>query len=260
MHGPAPLHSHEVEQVFFFRAPFDRRQVRDEGPCATAIYGLRGGFRAAGGLGRVPPCVGKELVQVGLWAISELSGGGELKERGREGALGCDSQEAGPARHPGGDGRRPQQARHGSGAMACKEAQELHGLAPKPAADLNPDDNQAAASGVAKFGVRLMPLAECRICQDVGARVCLTKTCEGGYNSGIDGELGSMPKREAVRDNLDAPLVGDGHVEVDVASNSRPLSLHVGGKEAAHHTADEAAEQAPAHADRSCPITAADMA
>ena len=36
-----------------------------------------------------------------------------------------------------------------------------------------------------------------------------------------------MPKREAVRDNLDAPLVGDGHVEVhvgeaDVASNSRP--------------------------------------
>eukprot|EP00439_Symbiodinium_sp_Y106_P028291 s5962_g3.t1 len=78
-------------------------QVRDEGPCATAIYGLRGGFRAAGGLGRVPPCVG------------------------------------------------PQQARHGSGAMARKEAQELHGLAPKPAADRNPDDNQAAASGVAKF-------------------------------------------------------------------------------------------------------------
>ena len=137
---------------FFFRAPFDRRQVRDEGPCATAIYGLRGGFRAAGGLGRVPPCVGKELVQVGLWAISELSGGGELKERGREGALGCDSQEAGPARHPGGDGRRPQQARHGSGAMACKEAQELHGLGPKPAADLNPDDNEAAASGVASSG------------------------------------------------------------------------------------------------------------
>ena len=169
-------------KVFFFLlAPFDRRQVRDEGPSATAIYGLRGGFRAAGGLGRVPPCVGKELVQVGLWAISELSGGGELKERGREGALGCDSQEAGPARHPGGDGRRPQQARHGSGAMACKEAQELHGLAPKPAADLNPDDNQAAASGVAKFGVRLMPLATCRICHratrlDVGARVCLTKT------------------------------------------------------------------------------------
>ena len=43
--------------VFFFLAPFDRRQVRDEGPCATAIYGLRGGFRAAGG---VPPSVGKE--------------------------------------------------------------------------------------------------------------------------------------------------------------------------------------------------------
>ena len=37
-------------------------------------------------------------MQVGLWAISELSGGGELKERGREGALGSDRQEAGPAR------------------------------------------------------------------------------------------------------------------------------------------------------------------
>ena len=116
--------------------------------------------------------------------------------------------------------------------MACKEAQELHGLAPKPAADLNPDDNQAAASGVAKFGVRLMPLAACCICHraarlDVGARVCLTKTCEGGNNSGIHGELGSMPKREAVRNDLNAPLIGDGHVEVhvgaaDVASNSRP--------------------------------------
>ena len=123
--------------------------------------------------------------------------------------------------------------------MACKEAQELHGLAPKPAADLNPDDNQAAASGVAKFGVRLMPLAACRICHpaarlDVGARVCLTKTCEGGNNSGIDGELGSIPKREAVRDNLDAPLIGDGHVEVhvgeaDVASADLPLPAALGG-------------------------------
>ena len=168
-------------------------------------------------------------MQVGLWAISELSGGGGAQgERPRRHGQGSDSEEAGPARHPGGDGRRPQQARHSSGAMACKEAQELHGLAAKPAAD----DNQAAASGVAKFGVRLMPLAACRICHraarlDVSARVCLTKTCEGGSNSGIDGELGSMPKREAVRDNLNALLIGDGHVEVyvgeaDVASNSCP--------------------------------------
>ena len=76
-------------------------------------------------------------MQVGLRAISELSGGGELTERGREGALGSDSQEAGPARNPSGDGQRPQQARDSSGPMKCKKAQELHGLATKPAADLN---------------------------------------------------------------------------------------------------------------------------
>ena len=43
-----------------------------------------------------------------------------------------------------------------------------------------------------------------------------------------------MPKREAVRDNLDAPLIGDGHVEVhvgeaDVASADLPLPAALGG-------------------------------
>ena len=63
------------------------------------------------------------------------------RERGREGALGGDSHEAGPAPPPSSDGRRPQQARDSSGPMACKKAQKLHNLAAKPAADLNPDDN-----------------------------------------------------------------------------------------------------------------------
>ena len=35
------------------------------------------------------------------------------------------------------------------------------------------------------------------------------------------------------------------------------LSLHVGGRDAAHQTADKAAEETPAH---SWPVTAADMA
>ena len=70
------------------------------------------GVRATG---RVPPRIGKELVQVRVWVISERSGGGNARrererekrerekrerERGREGALGGDSHEAGPAPPP----------------------------------------------------------------------------------------------------------------------------------------------------------------
>ena len=42
-------------------------------------------------------------MQLGLWAFSELGGGGELEERGRKGALSYDRQEPGPAHNPAGD-------------------------------------------------------------------------------------------------------------------------------------------------------------
>ena len=100
---------------------------------------------------------------------------GELKERGREGALGSDSQEAGPARNPCADGRRPQLPRDRSGPMARKKAQELHGLATKPAADLNPDVDKTAAPRAFELRVRSVPL-------------------------------------EAVSDDLNAPLIRDVHV------------------------------------------------
>ena len=50
--------SHELGfnvRVFFFRAPFDRRQVRDEGPFATATYGLQGGVLVSCRDLRLPP-------------------------------------------------------------------------------------------------------------------------------------------------------------------------------------------------------------
>ena len=203
--------------LFFFRAPFDRRQVRDEGPCATAIYGLRGGFRAAGGLGRVPPCVGKELVQVGLWAISELSGGGSSR---REAAK---ARWAATARRPD---QRVTQAATADGRSRRGTAAVQGGARaarPRPQTGRRPQSRRQPGGSVGRGQVPGTSHAACGVLHlsprsrlDVGARVCLTKTCERGNNSGIDGELGSMPKREAVRDDLDAPLVGDGHVEVHV--------------------------------------------
>ena len=43
----------------------------------------------------------------------------------------------------------------------------------------------------------------------------------GENDSGIDCELGSMPKLEAVRDNLEAPLIGDERLEVHVRERAQ---------------------------------------
>ena len=82
----------------------------------------------------VPACLGEKFVQLGLWAFSELGGGGELEERGRKGALSCDRQESGPARNPAGDRGRSGCGRNSRGLRSREQAQELHGLSAKPAA------------------------------------------------------------------------------------------------------------------------------
>ena len=56
--------------------------------CRSALHcsagAANGGHRL---LGVVPARLGEKFVQLGLWAFSELGGGGKLEERGRKGAL-----------------------------------------------------------------------------------------------------------------------------------------------------------------------------
>ena len=127
--------------TFFLTHLFNQREVRDEGPCADAPYIAA---PCAAGVGHsllcyIPARLGEELVQLGLWAFSELGSGRELKERGSKGALGCDCQEPGPARNPSGD-----RGRSAGTAVALCRASRLHGLSAKPAANLDTDNDEAA--------------------------------------------------------------------------------------------------------------------
>ena len=158
---------------------------------------------------------------------------GDLKERGSEGALGSDGQAAGLARNPSGPGP---QATTGAGQQWPGGLQEGAGAA-RPRRQTGhrlqsrrqPDGSVGRGQVVVSLVARRVGHSAARL--DVGARVCLAlMTCEGGNNSGIDCELGSMPKQEPLRDNLNAPFIGDGHIgvhlgEADVASDPRPRLL-----------------------------------
>ena len=91
-------------------------------------------------------------MQLGLWAFSELGSGREL-ERGSKGALGCDCQEPGPARNPSGDRGRSRCGRDRRRLMSREQAQELHGLSAKPAANLDTDNDEAAPPRSGEFWV-----------------------------------------------------------------------------------------------------------
>ena len=134
-------------------------------------------------------------MQLELWAFSELGSGRELKERGSKGALGCDCQEPGPARNPSGDRGRSRCGRDRRRLMSREQAQELHGLSAKPAANLDTDNDEAAPPRSGEFWVGVVSLP-----------------------------VGPVPEGETVRDNFDAPRVSDRHIDIhvceaDVAGN-----------------------------------------
>jgi len=78
--------------------------------------------------------------------------------------------------------------------VSCEEAQQQYGLGTEPAANLKPNDNQAAAPCMLELGVGLMPLAPGRCGDgdprlDIGIRVGLAAPCGGADDGGVQGEL-----------------------------------------------------------------------
>ena len=137
-------------------------------------------------------------MQLGLWAFSELGSGRELKERGSKGALGCDCQEPGPARNPSGDRGRSRCGRDRRRFMSREQAQELHGLSAKPAANLDTDNDEAAPPCPGEFWVGVVSLPvrggrDSAAWLDIGAGVGLTEPRKWRHDSGIEGELGPVP-------------------------------------------------------------------
>eukprot|EP00439_Symbiodinium_sp_Y106_P086980 s2122_g37.t1 len=95
------------------------------------------------------------------------------------------------------------------------------GLSVEPAASLGAEDDKAASSGAAEFGVSAVTLApgssiDCAAWQGVCAGVGLASWCEGGHDCCVKGELGPVPQGETIGDDLDAMFISDGHVEVHV--------------------------------------------
>jgi len=91
---------------------------------------------------------------------------------------------------------------------------------------LEADKDEAASPGAGELWVGLMSLvASCIIGSaaglDIGARVGLAKRRHGRHDGGIEGDLGPVPKGEAVRDNLDAPCIGYRHIEAQAGRYER---------------------------------------
>ena len=99
-------------------------------------------------------------MQVGHGSGAEPLSGRQLQHRGRQHALGCDGQEFGPARNPGGDSGRSGGGGDRLGPVSREQVQELHRLGAEPAANLDADNtDEAAPQGACQLRVALMSRA-----------------------------------------------------------------------------------------------------
>ena len=120
--------------------------------------------------------------------------------------MGCDGQESGPARNPGGGDRL--------GPVSREQAQKRHRLGVELAAN-----DEAAPPRACELRVGLMSLTARCSCSsesaaglDIGAWVGVAEPRQGRRDRGVECKLGPVPQEEAVRDNLDAPCIGYRHV------------------------------------------------
>ena len=133
----------------------------------------------------------------------------------------------------------------GAGAMPCQEAQELDCLSVEPAASLGAEDEKAASSGAAEFGVSAVTLAPgssivCAAWQGVCAGAGFA-SLKGGPDCCVKGELGPVQQGETIGDDLDAPFISDRHVEVHVCQPDSGRPWHrLRGKRARRHAREAA--------------------
>ena len=152
----------------------------------------------------------------------QLGSGRELEQGTRVGALGRDSEQCSPPCDPGGLRSRSEVCRHGGGPLTGEQAQQRRSLCAKAAADLDADDDEAAATRPRELRVGVASLASGGIVNGpaglrVGARVWVAGAGDRRDYGGVEGELGPMPQWEAVGDDLDAPPVRDRDLDIHVS-------------------------------------------
>ena len=215
---------------FFFRAPF---RLLSAVP-VHEYNGLRAGsgrWQAACEQGAASAC-GEDLVEVGHHSrLAIVSTRRQLEQRRREGAHGGDSQDAGPALDPSCTCSSPERRREAGRTVSCQVAEEGGSFRSEAPAYLDPNNDEARPSRARELGVSLSPFAagggvDGSARAGVGARLRLAGARDRADDCGIERELRSVPERQAVGDDLDAPRVAhrdvDVHVSVpDVACNAR---------------------------------------
>ena len=173
--------------------------------------------------GVVPAAISQELMQRRRCLLPvQLGSGRELEQGTRVGALGRDSEQCSPPCDPGGLRSRSEVCRHGGGTLTGEQAQQHRSLCHKAAADLDADDDEAAATRPRELRVGVASLASGGIVNGpaglrVGARVGVAGAGDRRDYGGVEGELGPMPQWEAVGDDLDAPPVRDRDLDIHVS-------------------------------------------
>ena len=153
----------------------------------------------------------------------------QLEQRRREGAHGGDSEDAGPALDPSCTCSSPERRREAGRTVSCQVAEVEGGsFSSEAPAYLDPNNDEARPPRARELGVSLSPFAagggvDGSAKAGVGARLRFPGARDRADDCGIERELRSVPERQAVGDDLDAPRVA--HRDVDVHVGDPDVAL-----------------------------------
>ena len=105
--------------------------------------------------------------------------------------------------------------------MPCEEAEECRRLGAKSATNLKADGHKSAPACPRELGVGVTPFAlgsagDGTPRLDVGSGLRLASAHCGGDKRRIDSKPRAVPQWEAICDNLHAPVINDGHIDIHV--------------------------------------------
>ena len=102
----------------------------------------------------------------------------------------------------------------------CEQSQERQGAAADSPANFNAEDNQAAAPRLPQFRVSLVFAVDCLVEGEARLVVSpwagLAIPSDWAHDCGVHRDLGALPYRESIGDNLYAPSVAGWYVKVEV--------------------------------------------